>query len=84
MNTTLTIEHLDASIEDKQILQNFNLKIQSGEVHVIMGPNGSGKSTLSKILAGHPSYEVNNGIKIDDFNEGKFPRKLYKVILKKL
>ena len=61
MNTTLTIEHLDASIEDKQILQNFNLKIQSGEVHVIMGPNGSGKSTLSKILAGHPSYEVNNG-----------------------
>ena len=26
-----------------------------------MGPNGSGKSTLSKILAGHPSYEVQSG-----------------------
>lgn len=26
-----------------------------------MGPNGSGKSTLSKILAGHPDYEVTNG-----------------------
>ena len=26
-----------------------------------MGPNGSGKSTLSKVLAGHPSYEVTEG-----------------------
>ena len=26
-----------------------------------MGPNGSGKSTLSKVLAGHPDYEVISG-----------------------
>jgi Fe-S cluster assembly ATP-binding protein len=26
-----------------------------------MGPNGSGKSTFSKILAGHPSYEITSG-----------------------
>jgi Fe-S cluster assembly ATP-binding protein len=26
-----------------------------------MGPNGSGKSTLSKVIAGHPSYEVTGG-----------------------
>jgi Fe-S cluster assembly ATP-binding protein len=26
-----------------------------------MGPNGSGKSTLSKIVAGHPAYEVTQG-----------------------
>merc|ERR1712071_324071 len=25
------------------------------------GPNGSGKSTLSKVLAGHPAYEVLEG-----------------------
>jgi len=26
-----------------------------------MGPNGSGKSTFSKIVAGHPSYEIISG-----------------------
>ena len=26
-----------------------------------MGPNGSGKSTLSKVLVGHPAYEVEGG-----------------------
>ena len=61
MNTILEIKDLDAAIEDKKIIQNFNLSIKPGEVHVIMGPNGSGKSTLSKILAGHPSYQVNGG-----------------------
>ena len=62
MNTTiLKIQNLDASIEKKQILKNFNLEIKENEIHVIMGPNGSGKSTFSKILAGHPSYSVNSG-----------------------
>ena len=26
-----------------------------------MGPNGSGKSTFSKIIAGHPAYQVVSG-----------------------
>ena len=57
----LDISNLKASIEDKQIIKNLNLSIKKGEIHVIMGPNGCGKSTLSKILAGHPSYEVEKG-----------------------
>jgi Fe-S cluster assembly ATP-binding protein len=57
----LNIENLNASINTKQILKNFNLIIESNEIHVIMGPNGCGKSTLSKILAGHPSYKIENG-----------------------
>ena len=60
-NVILDIQNLEASIETKKILKNFNLTINENEIHVIMGPNGSGKSTLSKIIAGHPSYLVENG-----------------------
>lgn len=61
-NILLDLKNLDASIENKKILKNFNLEIKPNEIHVIMGPNGSGKSTLSKVLAGHPAYTVDQGL----------------------
>ena len=61
MNNILELDQLQASIDDKLIINDFNLNIGEGEIHVIMGPNGSGKSTLSKVLAGHPSYEIQTG-----------------------
>ena len=63
----LTIENLQVSIENKQILKGLSLAVQAGEVHAIMGPNGSGKSTLANVLAGREGYEVTSGIiKYDD------------------
>lgn len=38
--------------DNKQILNNINLKIDLGKFIVITGPNGSGKSTLAKIIMG--------------------------------
>ena len=38
--------------ENKQALQDINLKVEAGERLALLGPNGCGKSTLQKILAG--------------------------------
>ena len=57
----LEIKDLKAAINTNEILKSLNLKVHRGEIHAIMGPNGSGKSTFSKVLAGHPAYEVLNG-----------------------
>ena len=58
----LDIKNLKASVEGKKILNGFNLKIKSGEVHAIMGPNGSGKSTLANVLTGKNGYEIEGQI----------------------
>jgi len=60
-NVILSVRNLTASIDGIPILQGVNLEVKAGETHAIMGRNGSGKSTFSKVLAGHPSYEVTGG-----------------------
>ncbi|GAF14446.1 iron-sulfur cluster assembly ATPase protein SufC [Bacillus sp. JCM 19046] len=57
----LKIENLHVSIDDKEILKDFNLEINGGEIHAIMGPNGTGKSTLASAIMGHPKYEITSG-----------------------
>lgn len=57
----LSVQDLTAQVDDSPILKGINLEIKAGEIHAIMGPNGSGKSTFSKVLAGHPDYQVTGG-----------------------
>lgn len=61
-NFLLNIENITASINNNIILKNLSLSIkEEGEIHILMGPNGSGKSTLSKLIVGHPLYELEEG-----------------------
>ena len=57
----LKINKLNVAVEDKNILKNINLKINKGELHVIMGRNGTGKSTLSNVIAGKEGYSIDQG-----------------------
>ncbi|MFC7200135.1 ABC transporter ATP-binding protein [Halospeciosus flavus] len=64
--------HAEVAEEGEKILNGVDLEVSSGEIHALMGPNGSGKSTTSKVIAGHPAYEVTEGevllhLDADDF-----------------
>lgn len=56
MEELLKIEKLQTKVLDKKILKGLNLKINKGEIHVIMGPNGAGKSTLANTILSNPEY----------------------------
>jgi len=57
----LSVRDLHATVDGTEILKGVNLEVKAGEIHAIMGLNGSGKSTFSKVLAGHPDYEMTRG-----------------------
>ncbi|PIN89170.1 Fe-S cluster assembly ATPase SufC [Candidatus Pacearchaeota archaeon CG10_big_fil_rev_8_21_14_0_10_32_14] len=60
-NKLLEIMNLKVEIENKVIIPDLSLTLDTGKIYVIMGPNGSGKSTLANAIAGSPKYKVTSG-----------------------
>ena len=57
----LEIKDLYVNAAEKEILKGINLKINKGEIHVIMGPNGSGKTTTANAILNNPAYTKISG-----------------------
>jgi len=50
---SITLNNVSHSYGDIPVLNNLNLKVEPGEIMVIVGPSGCGKTTLLNILSGH-------------------------------
>lgn len=57
----LEISNLGVEVGGKRILNDINLEVPKGEVHVLFGPNGSGKTSLIMAVLGYPAYRVVSG-----------------------
>ena len=61
VNFMLKISNLTVMVNDKEILKDFSLEIETGKIVGLMGPNGVGKSTICKVIMGDPNYKVISG-----------------------
>ncbi|MEH7383559.1 ABC transporter ATP-binding protein [Bacillus sp. JJ1533] len=60
----LQVENLNFSLEEKQIIEDMNLRVSEGEFVGIIGPNGSGKSTLLKNI--YRAFKPDSGVVLLD------------------
>ena len=70
----LELKNIKKSYDNKTILNDISLKIETGEIVSILGPSGSGKTTLLNVILG--LTEINAGqIIFDGQDLSKVPMK---------
>ncbi|NIK11449.1 ABC transporter ATP-binding protein [Alkalibacillus almallahensis] len=87
MESVLTVQNLQKSFKDTQVLHDISFSVQKGEIMAILGPNGAGKSTTIRNIMGimYPDegeviFHNHNGNTIPRHKVGYLPeeRGLYK------
>lgn len=68
----LRAEHLSKTFKSRQVVKDFSIYINGGEVIGLLGPNGAGKTTSFYMMVG--LIPADNGkITLDDKDISKFP-----------
>jgi ABC-type multidrug transport system fused ATPase/permease subunit len=49
----IVLENVGFKYDEKNVLENFNLKIKGGEKVALVGRSGSGKTTIAKLVSGY-------------------------------
>lgn len=52
MQDLISIENLKKCFDQQKVLNQVNLKVETGEIVGLIGPSGAGKSTLIKVMLG--------------------------------
>lgn len=68
----IVASNIAKSYGSKQVLRDFNLDVEQGEVVALLGPNGAGKTTSFYIIVGIISA-TNGNIVFDDIDITNFP-----------
>lgn len=56
----IELDNVSKNFKNQTVLENVNLKLESGKIYGLVGRNGSGKSVLLKIMTG--LMETSDGI----------------------
>src|SRR5690625_3184426 len=73
MDTILTVNHLEKSFKNVQVLHDISFDVRRGEIMAILGPNGAGKSTTIRNIMGI-IYPDAGTITFQNNDDGKIPR----------
>ena len=63
----LSVSNLSISFDESQVLEKFNLNVESGDIFALLGDSGSGKSSALRFIAGLENAK-NGSVMLDGAN----------------
>ena len=63
----LNVSNLSISFDESQVLEEFNLNVESGDIFALLGDSGSGKSSALRFIAGLENAK-NGSVVLDGAN----------------